>query len=119
VHSVAAPNPVTANNDHFSDGPFSAWLPRSANMMPDPVTRSLTVRETRISAGRDRAPDRLPGRIEGGQEAGDLGAQRVVVAARGEAQRVITRLLEIAGAGDVGRRAGAPAEHPRNVGPPA
>ena len=45
-------NPVTANSGHSSGGPFSAWLPRSAKMMSEPATRSLTVRETRISAGR-------------------------------------------------------------------
>ena len=52
------PNPVTANSGHSSGGPFSAWLPRSANVIPDPATRSLTVRETRISAGRARAATR-------------------------------------------------------------
>jgi hypothetical protein len=29
----------------------SSWIPWSANEIPDPTTRSLTVRETRISAG--------------------------------------------------------------------
>ncbi|HEV2258618.1 MAG TPA: alpha/beta hydrolase-fold protein [Streptosporangiaceae bacterium] len=43
---------VTANNGHSSGGPLSAWLPRSAKVMPVPATRSLTVRDTRISAGR-------------------------------------------------------------------
>jgi hypothetical protein len=37
----------------------------------------------------------VAGLLRGGQEVGDLGAQRVVVPARGEAQRVITRLAAL------------------------
>jgi hypothetical protein len=43
---------VTANSGQRSGIPLSPWKPRSTNEMPEPTTRSVTVRETRISPGR-------------------------------------------------------------------
>jgi hypothetical protein len=43
---------VTAKRGHLFAVPVSSCEPRSANEIPDPMTRSLTVRETRISAAR-------------------------------------------------------------------
>ena len=42
---------ATANRGHLPAALVSWWVPRAAKAIPDPVSRSLTVRETRISAG--------------------------------------------------------------------
>jgi len=60
---LVAAKPVTANNGHSSGGPFGTWLPRSAKVTPVPATRSLTVRDTRISAGQRRHPFSDPDRV--------------------------------------------------------
>ena len=41
----------SANSCHSSGTPLRRWSPRSANWKPDPTTRSLIVRDTRISPG--------------------------------------------------------------------
>ena len=41
----------TAYSCHVSGTPFSVWLPRSENWVPDPATRSFTVRDTSSSWG--------------------------------------------------------------------
>ena len=38
-----------AKRRHSSGTPLSAWLPRSAKTIPEPATRSTTVRDTRTS----------------------------------------------------------------------
>src|SRR6185436_4044456 len=40
--------------------PFSDWVPRSSNTMPEPATRSLTVLDTSTSLGAARAATRAP-----------------------------------------------------------
>ena len=40
-----------ANNRHLPSEPRSSWSPRSMNPIPEPMTRSFTVLETRISSG--------------------------------------------------------------------
>jgi hypothetical protein len=50
----------TANSRHSSGTPLSSWSPRSSKVMPDPTTRSTTVRDT--NPPPRRAPMRIPRR---------------------------------------------------------
>jgi hypothetical protein len=45
---------VTVNSGQSPSGPPGGCLPQAAKSMSDPASRSLTVRETRISPGRAR-----------------------------------------------------------------
>ena len=53
-------NPFTAKSCQSPGTPFSEWTPRSANSIPDPATRSVTVRETSTSPGLAADPDSRP-----------------------------------------------------------
>src|SRR5439155_17602029 len=46
-----AAHAATANRFHMPGTPFSSRAPRSSKSMPEPMTRSFTVEETRISPG--------------------------------------------------------------------
>ena len=46
--------PCTAKSPHSPSMPLSSWTPRSSKAMPDPATRSTTVRETRTSPASAR-----------------------------------------------------------------
>ena len=41
---------IARNTCHSSGMPFRACVPKSSNLIPEPATRSLTVRETRTSS---------------------------------------------------------------------
>ena len=79
-------------------------LDQAAAVVPDQVPGGLLARLRRPRSDRLRVQDRgqhsvgSPGGDAAGQEAGDLGAERVAVPAGGEPQRMVARLLEIAGA---------------------
>lgn len=51
---------VTTNARQASGTPFSWWVPRSANPMPEPRTRSLTVDETTTSPALAKPMIRAP-----------------------------------------------------------
>jgi hypothetical protein len=52
--------PATAYSCQVSGTPLSSWVPRSLNWIPEPTTRSLTVRETSTSPGPASATTRAP-----------------------------------------------------------
>ena len=51
---------LTANSFQVPGTPLSSCSPRSLNAMPDPATRSATVRDTRTSPGDAEAETRWP-----------------------------------------------------------
>src|SRR5689334_11780681 len=50
----------TAYKCHSPGTPLSEWTPLSANAMPEPATRTVTVRETITSPALATAPTRAP-----------------------------------------------------------
>jgi hypothetical protein len=50
----------TANGCHRPGTPFNSCSPRSANSIPEPATRSVTVRDTSVSPGAACADTRCP-----------------------------------------------------------
>ena len=48
---------LTANRLHGPGTPLRSWLPRSSNSIPDPMTRSFTTLDTKISPGAARRVD--------------------------------------------------------------
>ena len=50
----------TAQSRHSPVTPFSSWVPRSSNEIPEPATRSFTVLETSTSPAPASAATRAP-----------------------------------------------------------